>query len=198
MHRTEGIGTFERWLPMQKDHPGARSHPVDVDRREHDLDDREVALDAREERLESREAALANRGDREEELLGDADKRDDAANARDAAANRRDMAASVEEFLDEPVHTATLHARGAAALDRADSRHDRAASKSDRSRLTDDEAFGADATKPCGICGSPVRLEVRRKAGRLGDNTAPQVEVRVCTNRQCPSRTGNRSLGDVV
>ena len=66
-------------------------------------------------------------------------KRDDAANARDTAANRRDMRASIDEFLENPIDTATLRARGAAASDRADARHDRAEAKTDRSKLTDDE-----------------------------------------------------------
>ena len=60
--------------------------------------------------------------------------------------------------------------------------------------MTSDE----NAINTCGICGSPVRVEVRQKRGRLGDTTATQIDVRVCTNRQCPSRTGNRTLGDVV
>ena len=78
-------------------------------------------------------------GKREHLLLAEADTRDDEANARDAAANRRDMAASIDEFLENPIDTDTLRARGAAALDRADARSDRAASKADRSNLTDDE-----------------------------------------------------------
>jgi hypothetical protein len=49
------------------------------------------------------------------------------------------MAASLEDFLEHPVDTVTLRARGCDALDRADSRHDRAAAKADRSNLTDDE-----------------------------------------------------------
>jgi hypothetical protein len=123
---------------MQKDEPG-RSHPHHVkEGRERDLDEREAALEALEKRVNARVEALAHRGVREQELLADADKRDDAANARDAVASERDMAASVEELLEMPADAATLRARALAATDRADSRHDRAASKTDRSKLTND------------------------------------------------------------
>jgi hypothetical protein len=100
--------------------------------------ERKTELDAREEGLETREAALAARGEREHELLADADKRDDEANARDAVANRRDMESGLAELIDSPTGTATIRARGVAALDRRQSRQDRAASKTDRSKLTND------------------------------------------------------------
>jgi hypothetical protein len=52
----------------------SKSHDV-RDRREHADDEREAGLDAREKHLESREEALADRGQREEQVLADADER---------------------------------------------------------------------------------------------------------------------------
>jgi hypothetical protein len=148
---------------MQKDYPGGGSHPRNAARREQDLDEREAALDARERRLELREAALADRGDRERELLAEADRRDDAAIARDAAATWRD----IEESLADSPGSGAVAAREAAALERDDARSDRAAAKADRSMLTD--------TNPtwhglCPVCGAPRTWQVTQRAsgGWLG------------------------------
>ena len=104
---------------------------------------REAALDEREDGLEVREAVLADRGDRERDLLVDADRRDMLADGRDMLANRRDMVANIDShFAGEPGggDSKVLHDRVDAAADRKDSQGDRAASKSDREQLTKTEA----------------------------------------------------------
>jgi hypothetical protein len=45
--------------------------------------------------------------------------------------------------------------------------------------------------EPCNTCGAQVRL-VRR---RVDDDV---IEVRECTNRECPTNTGEASLEDRV
>ena len=51
---------------------------------------------------------------------------------------------------------------------------------------------------PCGICGSSVR-EVKVKGQMsIADLTPPIETVRVCSNPQCLSNTGEMSFADVV
>lgn len=51
---------------------------------------------------------------------------------------------------------------------------------------------------PCGICGSPVRVEQRDAERRLGDGEARKLDVRVCESPSCRSHGSARRLGDVV
>lgn len=54
------------------------------------------------------------------------------------------------------------------------------------------------AIDPCNICGSTVRIVKRPGPRRIGEVTAPMEDVRVCTNRECPSNTGERAIGETV
>ena len=57
---------------------------------------------------------------------------------------------------------------------------------------------GTGAYEPCRICGGSVFLEPKTVESSLGHAGADVVEIRTCSNDQCPSNTGERSLGDIV
>ena len=88
---------------------------------------------------ESSESAAETRHSQVQNLLDDADARDDQADARDSAAEDRDSAAALESFLDPDAdYDVVVRTRRAAALDRTASKDDRSSAADDRSVLASD------------------------------------------------------------
>ena len=71
-----------------------------------------------------------------EQILVDADQRDDEATARDVASDKREMVADLKAFLDQDEAYAGLDERRASAMDRSQAKGDREASAQDRADLT--------------------------------------------------------------
>ena len=71
-----------------------------------------------------------------QDILDDADERDQRADARDSVADDRDRAASLQSFLHDDDGSSGLKARRAAGMDRLDSKADRASAADDRSKLS--------------------------------------------------------------
>jgi hypothetical protein len=71
-----------------------------------------------------------------EQILVDADRRDDEADIRDGVSDKRSEAADLEAFLDTTETYSGLGERRAAALDRSHAKSDRESSAHDRARLS--------------------------------------------------------------
>jgi hypothetical protein len=81
-----------------------------------------------------------------QDILAEADIRDERADARDSIADQREQAASLHLFLhpnDE--HDAAIKARRLSATDRSSSKSDRASSAGDRSKLSEADRLSTPA-----------------------------------------------------
>jgi hypothetical protein len=82
-----------------------------------------------------------------EQILGDADRRDEEADLRDGVSDKRSEAADLQAFLDTTETYSGLGERRAAALDRSHAKSDRKSSAEDRAELArknDNPADGSD------------------------------------------------------
>ena len=52
--------------------------------------------------------------------------------------------------------------------------------------------------EPCQICGAAVRMGRERAERSIDDAAVTMIPKRICTNPQCPSKTGEMSVADVV
>jgi hypothetical protein len=94
------------------------------------------ALDGREAEEDFPQDNQARRLQQKEQILSNAQQRDQEAEARDVVSDKREMVADLEAFLDRDETYAGLDERRASAVDRSHAKSDRAASAQDRVDLT--------------------------------------------------------------
>lgn len=88
----------------------------------------------------------SRRGDRTDEIMADAEKRDEKATIRDAVSDERARVADREAFTNADEKYSGHGERRAAALDRAGAKNDRESSADDREYLAHDRPDPTDPT----------------------------------------------------